>query len=81
MRPQVQDPLLFELLCDAVPEGGRPSYRQLWESLPDSERRPCPTCYGSLKKNVPLRELGEENGYLRWRCTGCFTVFYRPPLN
>ena len=77
----MQDLLLFELLSDTVPEGGRDSYRHLWESLPEAERRPCPSCFGMLSKHVPLRELCAENGFLRWRCTGCFTVFYRPPLH
>ena len=77
----MQDPLLFDLLSDAVPEGGRGSYRQLWESLSADERRPCPSCFAAFNKNVPLRELAAENGYSRWRCTGCFTVFYRPPLH
>jgi hypothetical protein len=81
LRADVQDLLLFELLSDAVPQGGRDGYRQLWASLPESERRPCPSCFGTLGKNVPLRELGEENGFRRWRCTGCFTEYYRPPLN
>lgn len=74
----MQDPLLFDLLTDAVPQDARDGYRQLWVSLPDTERRPCPSCFGTQRKNVPLRALGEENGFLRWRCTGCFTVFYRP---
>lgn len=70
--------MLFELLSDTVPQDHRAAYRQLWESLADNDRRPCPSCFGSLQKNVPLRGLGEENGFLSFRCTGCFTVFYRP---
>ena len=77
-RPDMHDQHLFELLSDTVPEADRAAYRALWESLPPQERRPCPSCFSSLKKYVPLRELGEENRFDRWRCTGCFVMFYKP---
>ena len=80
-RPDMHDQHLFELLSDTVPEADRSGYRALWESLPPQERRPCPSCFSSLKKYVPLRELVVENRFVRGRCSGCFVMLYKPVVS